>query len=233
MRYLGGKTRLAKKIAAVIEQHRQPGQRFYEPFCGGLSVTAEVTGERYASDVFEPLIVLYQAVQGGWLPPDELSEAEYKELRQRSRAGEISPLITWAGFCCSFGGKWFNGYAREGTRDPTRNLCGESKRLLIKRFATLGDVDFSCRDYRSINPTNAIIYCDAPYNGTTGYKGTPKFDHYAFWDQCRQWKADGNTVIISEYSAPTDFELIAEYPHFLSVKGGQTDLARIERVFKA
>lgn len=46
-----------------------------------------------------------------------------------------------------------------------------------------------------------MIYCDSPYQGTTGYK-TGTFDHDKFFEWCREMKAKGNVVFVSEYDAP-------------------------------
>ncbi len=67
IRYVGGKTRLAKEIAAVIQQHIKPTHRYYyEPFIGGGSM-AEYTKAfglyRIASDNHCDLINLYKLLQ--------------------------------------------------------------------------------------------------------------------------------------------------------------------------
>ena len=51
MHYRGGKTRLCKKISAVIESYREPGQLYVEPFVGGGSVFAEVDNPRQGGEL--------------------------------------------------------------------------------------------------------------------------------------------------------------------------------------
>ena len=54
-----------------------------------------------------------------------------------------------------------------------------------------------------------MIYCDPPYQGTTKY-ATKGFDHEDFWQWCREMKAQGHTIFISEYNAPDDFKCVWE-----------------------
>jgi site-specific DNA-adenine methylase len=67
MQYMGGKTRIAKQIAAEIDKVRKPGQLVWDAFCGGLSVSVALSknGPVLASDACAPLISLYKAVQEG------------------------------------------------------------------------------------------------------------------------------------------------------------------------
>jgi hypothetical protein len=50
MRYLGGKSKIRKKVASFLESVRKPGQPYLEPFCGGGWVLQEMTGKRIAGD---------------------------------------------------------------------------------------------------------------------------------------------------------------------------------------
>ena len=60
-----------------------------------------------------------------------------------------------------------------------------------------------CTDYKKCYLENCVVYCDPPYEGTTGYK-TGAFDHTEFWAWCRK-TAERNSLFVSEYNAPTDF----------------------------
>lgn len=53
---------------------------------------------------------------------------------------------------------------------------------------------------------DSVLYCDPPYAGTAGYD--LNFDHEAFW---RWARAQTQPVFISEYSAPSDFKVIAAF----------------------
>ena len=61
MRYLGGKFRIAKKLAPIILELAK-GRTLIETFCGGLSMTEQLRTV-YASDASVPLISLIQAVR--------------------------------------------------------------------------------------------------------------------------------------------------------------------------
>ena len=57
-----------------------------------------------------------------------------------------------------------------------------------------------------------VVYCDPPYQGTTAYDGTDKFDHDEFWEVCRATAHSGVRIFISEYQAPPDFTCVLEMP---------------------
>jgi DNA adenine methylase len=109
MQYMGSKRQIARPLSALLESIRS-GRPFVDLFCGTLSVTSAMSGERYANDISRPLICLLRAVQGGWAPPESLAEAEYARLSDTRDPDD--PMTAFAGFGCSFGGKWFGGYAR-------------------------------------------------------------------------------------------------------------------------
>src|SRR5690606_2494941 len=95
VRYLGGKSRLAREIASIVNAARGPGVPFWEPFCGGLSVSVQLAkaGPGIVSDASVALISLYQAVRDGWDPPESVSEAEYHQARTLP---ETDPLHAFA-----------------------------------------------------------------------------------------------------------------------------------------
>jgi len=226
MKYLGGKARHGADIARVIRSKRRQGQIFWEPFCGACWVSQYLyPGPLYCSDIHEPLIRLHQAIQQGtWELPDFISEQEYNKLYLQWKDGECSPWIGFAGFACSWSGKWFAGYARgEG-----RNYCLEAKLSLLKKHKQLKEVTFTHHNYRTVSPHNEVIYADPPYRGTTGYEGEI-FDTVSFWKTMRYWSKD-NTVIISEYEAPADFKIIWQAEHF-SIKGTDSKITT-EKLFQ-
>lgn len=202
MKYIGGKFKYGREIAKIIRSQRKSFQPIYEPFCGGLWVTQYLyPGPVIASDINKPLINLYKEILNGWEPPDYVSEDEYNELHEAWRNGDTSPIIGFAGIACSFGAKWFGGYARGDVR---RNYCNESKKSLLRKFQLIkrNGVEFRYSNYCTLHPKGALIYCDPPYAGTTGY--TTPWCPDTFWMRVRTW-SDSNTVLISEYEAPDDF----------------------------
>ena len=103
----------------------------------------------------------------------------------------------------------------------------------MKQVPNIMDVEFLNDDYRNIDMSNAVIYCDIPYQGTTKYE-TGVFDYDAFWNWCRKM-SDKNIVIVSEYNAPADFHCIWEkesLANFDCNRGDDTkSKVRIEKLF--
>lgn len=224
MRYLGGKSRLRHEIASYLTSIRG-GLKYFEPFVGGGWVLQEMSGVRYASDVNEFLITLYKSLQSGWVPPDELSEREYNIIRQSM--DKHNPLTAFAGICCSFGGKWFGGYARNASGT---NYARTGKKSLLKQLPKIIDVKFATRQYYECNPKGLLIYCDPPYNGTTEYAIKTKFDYNLYYSTMKEWSKD-NIVIMSEYSMPKEFKIIREFRTNSCLRIGSTH-ERIERLFR-
>lgn len=227
MQYLGGKSRIAKKIAAYLRSVRKPGQLYIEPFVGGASVLVLMENPRQASDLCEDLILLYQALQGGWMPPETVTEEEYCEMKN----APPSALRGFVGFACSFAGKWFGGYARAKTH--YRNYALNAVNGFRKLKPRLEGVQLYHCDYRAFTASNALIYCDPPYAATTGYDATTKFNWVDFWEHAR-YLSQNNTVIISEYAAPEDFVCVLEIPTKLDMNrgAGKPLVYRTERLFQ-
>ncbi|MCZ2076553.1 MAG: DNA adenine methylase [Bryobacterales bacterium] len=227
VRYLGGKSRLGKKIAAILNPMLEGGAPYYEPFCGACNVAMHIrAGRRYLSDAHPQLIAMWKAVQNGWVPPDTVTEADYAAAKR----GELPPELTaFIGFGCSFGGKWFGGYARGG---EGRSYASNAKNSIARRAAALRSAEFRCEDYsRLVPPQGSVVYCDPPYASTTGYGGVGEFDSARFWEFVRRLSGEGVMVVVSEYSAPGDFACIAELPTKLDMRDAGGKSPRIERLF--
>lgn len=212
VKYMGSKARHAKEILPIILADRQPGQWYVEPFVGGANVIDKVDGNRIGADYNPYVIALWQAVADGWVPPDVVTEEKYDEVR---RARNVDDLTAFIGFGLSFGGKFFGGYRRDvaGTKGCIENMRTQSRRAkqsLMKQAASLHGVKFHHCSYDELPiPDQSIIYCDPPYQGTTGY-ATGAFDHDKFWQWCRDRVRDGHKVFVSEYNAPDDFVCVWE-----------------------
>ena len=204
MRYQGGKSRIAKQIASVITNacSRESNLTFVSLFCGTCSIESKVAGfsRKILNDKHEYLIALLNGVKNGYELPEFVSLEEYQYLRTHQNEDKV--LSGFVGFGCSFGAKWFGGYARSKTTN--RNYASEAKRSLLKDMATLMDAEFTCKDYREVElPDGCVVYADPPYNGTTGY-GNEKFDSDVFWNYMRDISRE-HLVFISEQNAPDDF----------------------------
>jgi DNA adenine methylase len=209
MSYQGGKQRLGKKIYNIIKNYDDGTLDYLEPFVGicGVMKHMEKRNRRLIGyDINENIIMMLKGLKNDWIPPDSVSKDEYLSLKQ---SPEISALKGFAGIACSYGGIYFCGY--RGTlkyKDKERNATEMCRNSLLKIKDKIKDVEFFCKDYRNLNPKNKIIYCDPPYlNNKYLQNKYFKFDTKEFWKIMRRWSKN-NIVIISEYTAPEDFECI-------------------------
>ena len=210
MHYMGGKTRSAREICSTIVE--RGGGTFVSLFCGALSVECAVSEsgafERViANDIHPYLIAMFRALQNGWMPPTEVSLEQYRYVRDHK--DEDPALTGFVGFGCSYGGKWFGGFAR----GKSENYANEAHNSLMRQLPHIKQMEFLRGDYRSVFiPDGATVYADPPYAGTTGYHGTGKFDGEAFWDYMRTLAKRGCRVFVSEQNAPEDFRCVWEKP---------------------
>ena len=235
MKYMGSKNRIAKHILPIMlaEAEKHNITTWVEPFVGGGNMIDKVpaTFRKIGADLNPHTIAAMLAIRD--FPdalPDTVTEEEYKSLK----GTPPSPITSWIRFGCSFGGKFENGYAREAGSDDS-TFCGYGKRNALKQSPKIQDVEFICCSYIDLTQkiTNSLIYCDPPYQGTTGYK-TVQFNHEEFFDWCRLMKSKGNVVFVSEYNAPDDFELVWQgeiKTNFSSTRKSATHKA-VEKLFK-
>ena len=220
MKYMGSKNKHYKEMLPIILQHRKPGQAYVEPFYGGCNMIYKVPSSfpRYANDNHFYLIELLKHVQAGGELPDYVSEERYKDI-QLNKEEYPAWEVGFVGFGCSFGAKWFGGFARnikQGHKDETlnmttRNYCAESKRNLLKQAPYLSGITFSCGDYRQMFiPDRSLIYVDPPYKETTGYHSGFNHDDLFSWLEAK--KNEGHTIFVSEYQMPGNFKLIGGKP---------------------
>lgn len=163
-----------------------------------------------ANDYSLDLVLLWRALAVGWMPPTSISEEEYAELRK----ADPSALRAFTGFGCSFGGKWFGGYARDA-RKTEPFATAQARGLEKKRASFTAAHAITQGDYRSLTPwvgPQIQVYCDPPYANTLGYAAAGAFDIPAFWQTVREWTALGARVFVSEYTAPDDMTCVWEKP---------------------
>jgi DNA adenine methylase len=231
MKYLGGKFHCRKRIAPFIRRFHNKGQTYIEPFLGAawiMGELADLEGPRIGSDLHEHLIAMWQALQAGWIPPENCSEKEYCLLKAQMKAGKGSKALQgFIGFNCAFGGKWFSTYARD--KRSIRQYCAASKISVLKQIQNLKNVQFIHRDYREIKPLNSLVYCDPPYAGVAGYS-VGKFDSVEFWETMEKW-AKNNTIIVSEYKAPENWRCVLEMPTNLFLRSSEGCAPRLEKLF--
>jgi DNA adenine methylase len=219
MKYMGGKSKYAKDIIkAIFDCPKVYWEitNWVEPFCGACNIIPELPEYmiRYQNDINPYIIGMFMALQKGWKIPDRIDEECYKICKENAKLtfnpslDELA-LIGFVGIACSYAGKWYGGYARgNDNKGNSRNYCLESKNNLLKQISRIKDfkdIVFSNKNYDEmfIPIQQSIIYCDPPYQGTTGYKN--KFDHNKFWEWCNKKIEEGHKVFVSEYNAPEDW----------------------------
>ena len=226
MVYLGSKNRISKHILPIILKDRKPGQWYIEPFAGGMNLIDKIGGPRLANDLHPYLIALFRALQSGWIPPSNLTKDEYLDIKL-NKEKYADYLVGFVGFGCSYGGKWFGGYA---TNKENRNYAMYSHNSLLKQIKNLKDVVFTNLDYQDlVIPPNSIIYLDPPYRNATKYSNN--FDSEKLYQWARLQANLGHSVYLSEYSAPDDFELLLEIPTNTLLNKNQSEF-RIEKLYR-
>lgn len=207
MKYMGSKNRHAKELLAIMLHNRQQEQYYVEPFAGGFNIIDKVDGNRIGNDIHHYLVELFKAVQGGWQPPDTITEQQYQHIKNNPDVYEHE-LIGFVGFGCSYSGKWWGGYARgDDNKGNPRNYCMESKKNILAQYKGLQGIKIFNQNYWELEiPDNSIIYCDPPYEGTTKYKFN--FNHDKFWEWCDNMVSKGHTVFVSEYNAPDGWKCV-------------------------
>lgn len=211
MKYMGSKARVAKEIMPFLNSSNG---FYYEPFAGGMNMVAayDHTGvKRFANDSNRYLIAMFKALQSGWVPDDYYEKDFYKFVQKTFAVPDH--MIGWLGFNCSYSGKWFGGCFAGivQTRGGVRNYQTEAKRNVMNQILNLSDVSFSCKPYdEMVFVKGSTVYCDPPYEGTTGYKDGG-FDHSKFWEWVREVSVDCK-VLVSEYNAPDDFTPVWSKP---------------------
>lgn len=222
MKYMGSKNRHAKDILQFVTP--VDGQLYIEPFVGGANIIDKIKGERWGCDIDEDLITMWKAVSEGWMPPASFTEEEYNNVKNQ----QPSPTKGYAAFALSYGGKKFGGWRRDSS--GVRNYVDEAYRNALKQFPLLRGVTFTNTSYKHIHaPKGSMIYCDPPYAGTTKYSSN--FNHYDFWQWVRKMSSE-NTVFVSEYNAPDDFEAVWEKKVSSSLTKNTGSKTSIEKLFR-
>lgn len=198
MKYMGSKARIAKHILPIMlaEAEKHGITKWVEPFVGGANMIDKVPSsfERIGYDLNPHTIAALIGIRDHFNElPSVVSEEFYKSVK----GTEPHYINSWIRFGCSFGSKLDNGYAKN---KEGRNYAEKEKNLAVKQSPKIQNVKFICDSYENLSFDNCLIYCDPPYQGTSGYK-TGAFDHEHFFDWCRE-QAKNNIVFVSEYNAP-------------------------------
>lgn len=231
MQYLGGKSKISKEIATLIDNILTNLWGLYEipwrevtHFDTALECREYDIRERERERVFVSLFCGSCAIESKVNADVKILNDKHPYLIAMWRAlqdGWIPPeeiskeqykyikehkdedmaLSGFVGFGCSFGGKWFGGLAANKRGD---NYCRRANKSVLKDIGGLRNATFLCLDYKDVEiPQGAIVYADPPYDKTTGYS-LGDFDSNEFWSYVRKL-SETNIVLVSEEKAPDDF----------------------------
>lgn len=243
MRYLGGKSKIAKQLVEQFDGYLEQCDGFIDLCCGSAKViemfvrkygdAPRCAGYSYdAYDINEYLIALLSSVAGNAFEYPEsfsLTRDDYKRILSDDHVDDDKALSGFVGFGLSFGGKWKGGPV---PLEAERDYIGETARTLQKQAPYLARVSFHCGSYADVEANGKLIYADPPYADTTKYRIATDFDHEAFWQKMRELSRD-NIVLVSEYTAPDDFECVWEKEIRTDLRTGDKAASqRIERLFR-
>lgn len=226
MRYQGSKARLANEIIPIITKNLYGTNRlFVDLFAGGMNLVDKVDHPyKAACDINQYVIDLWRELKenGDRNIPQYVTLEDYQKAKQQvlyeGEAVFSSTELGFIGPCCSYGGGWFNGYARFNPK-KNEDHVKEARSALhkqVKNFKHLSETRFYIMDYQNLEMNfdkqqidNMVIYCDPPYSETKKY--ISDFDNQAFWDwvrrMCKTYKCE---IYVSEYNAPPDFKCVWE-----------------------
>lgn len=226
--YHGGKKRIGREIAGSIleiyynmsSRKKSRLQGYCEPFvgmCGVMSHVYPLLSEEdpslsfLAGDTNGSVIKMWKKASGRkiWSPPRKCSKKCFETLKNDRKESAEKGFI---GHVWAYRSKYFVSYfsnAGKGRIEKNRIDVIRIGDTLRKRRGRPG-VKFSKGPYTQFSDLRGyIIYCDPPYQSSHQYYTDDRrqltFDHDQFWRWCRRMSRH-NTVLVSEYEAPRDFE---------------------------
>lgn len=237
IRYMGGKSRLAREIHDVILQYEHVllsnnTNTYIEPMCGSLSVTLKFVADKTREKIIVcdnniDLINFYKHLKenGPDDVPNYVDEQTYLNIKHNRI---ISPFKAYIGTIFSYFANYFNSYrGKYQPIDKTKKEGINAKNKLIKLIPMLDYISiYNSMDYENfyneLKPKDALIYCDPPYKCKSS-KATinmKDFDSDRFWNIMRNWSKT-NLVFISELeeNIPSDFIVIWQKEIRRSMKG--------------
>lgn len=218
MRYSGSKRRFMKYLLPILSKDIDGGETFFiDFFGGGMNVISEIPHiSKIAVDNNKYIIALWRELQQNGMKniPVAVTEEEYYDIKKSYVNNEDryeDYLVGYVGACCSYGGAWFNGYAKfnpKKNEDHIKEAYNGLKKQ-VENFKNLKDTIFIWGSYDNLSyliGKNDIVYCDPPYASTKKYESD--FDNDAFWEWVRNDSKKCKHMYVSEYEAPEDFKCV-------------------------
>ena len=252
MRYCGSKRKFMKELLPIIMEDTNENTLFVDVFGGGMNVVSEVPLEqKIANDNNLYVVSLWKALQsyklkGTKLPSlinDHVTEDEYNDVKTHflNKSTEYSYAeIGYVGAALSYGGAFFNGYAKFNPKKNEDHVKEAYNGLMkqLNNFKNLETTTFICDDYRNLkfnnekDPLNVVLFCDPPYFSTRKYLSD--FDSELFWGWVREQSLRGYKVYVCEYDAPSDFKCIwskKKKDGMGTTKAGRRQTTKVEKMF--
>lgn len=240
MAYLGGKAKNSEHILNILNDPQFDNMDYLEPFVGYCHILRRIKNKSSytASDNNPLLISLIKGIKENKKVPF-ISKKRYYELKEQYDNHSFERAI--ACFTMSYNGKAWGGYVLNNKKSPSFKKYGKIRNYRqegINYYNSLyknpifQKTKFSNISYEKINPKNKLIYCDPPYQNTTGYKigSIVDFDSNKFWNIMRKWSKN-NIVFISEYNAPKDFIIVSQNKKNSTISRNTLNKIREENLF--
>lgn len=231
IKYMGSKSKIAKHIVPIIQSYIKDGTVYIEPFVGGANVIDKINADkRYGYDINKYVIALLNYIKTGNTLPQDINRAEYSNVRA-NKNNYPDWYVGFIGICGSYNGRFFDGgySGTVKTKAGERNYCNEAIRNIVSQAKNLKGINFAEGDYKTLDFTDAVIYCDPPYHGTKEYLSAKNFHSNEFWEWVRK-QSKKNIVIVSEQKAPSDFTAIWEQAINRTIDNASTVKA-VEKLF--
>lgn len=261
MRYMGGKAKLAKDIIPIITKDLPEDGTFVDLFAGGMNIVDKVDcKDKIANDFNKYIIALWREIQskGTNFLPENVTEDDYRYLRgiYTNNAcaiySNIQALIGFVSTACSYGGGFWNGYAKfnpNKNEDHTKEACNGIRKQ-VEKFKYLDSTRFTNYSYHEwlpyskknkiLHPNHTlppadkcIIYCDPPYANTKHYE--TDFNNNSFWAWVKTMaKTHKYKIYVSEYTAPDFMERVWEKEikcGMGTTYKGKPQMVKVEKLF--
>lgn len=238
MVYQGGKTRIVKYICPIIQKYINDNHidTFIDAFVGGGSVIQNIKAKTRIGYDTNPYLI---AVLNNLDKLDEISipiqKKEYDYCRNLWCAHNHEEKPDWyvglIGFIGSFSGKFYNGgWGKDAyNSSPGRSRHDEKWRNMKAQAPKIADCQFYTQSFFDLDTSGACIYCDPPYNSTTGYP-YDDYDVERFWTKAEEL-ATNNIVIVSELSAPKGWKEIWSKPIHNILNAASNTTIQTEKLF--
>lgn len=213
MRGPGGKSRLRSQVASLLQHVARAAEvsAIEDRYCGTLAISRGLyeAGSlvRAAIDHNEPLIRLYEAVRGGYVPPDVLTLEQYNAILH-GRQDPRDPLTGFALCFCSHSGKFGSGYAYDDERHAegttSRSAAAKAQQDLLALRPMLQRIELRCEDATAFFPAAcSLLFFDPPYEGTAEYHAAAPHDHARYRRRLIE-RSREHFIVASEFAMPPD-----------------------------